>query len=68
MQAQAKHRRTPEEIEAWGRQQEKRGPADADSRAYFDDVKAKVAPERRDIASWFELLDVDDYASFGGRA
>jgi hypothetical protein len=68
VQARAKHRRTPEEVDAWVRQQEKRTPADADSWAYFNELRTKVAPERQDIASWFDLLDVDDYASFGGRA
>lgn len=68
VEAQARHRRTPDEIAAWNLAQEKRAPVDAGSREYFDSVKAKSAPLRQDIASWFDLLDVDDYASFGGRA
>jgi hypothetical protein len=27
-----------------------------------------VAPRRDDIATWFDVLDVDDYVSFGGKA
>ncbi len=68
VEANARHRRTAEEIEAWVRQQEKRGPQNPDQRAYFDEVKAAVAPARTDIASWFDLLDVDDHVSFGGKA
>ena len=29
---------------------------------------AKIAPKREDIATWFDLLDLDDYVSFGGKA
>ena len=29
---------------------------------------AKMAPKRRDIFTWFDLLDLDDYVSFGGQA
>lgn len=68
VQTNARHRHTPEEIEAWARQQEKRAPQNDDQRAYFAEVKAAVAPDRTDIASWFELLDVDDHVCFGGRA
>lgn len=63
----ARHRRSPAEIEAWVRQQEKRGPG-ADLLEYFTQLKATVAPQRADITSWFEVLDVDDHVTFGGRS
>lgn len=66
--ANAKFKRTASEIEAWSIWQERRAPADPDSRAYFNELHAKVAPQREDIVSWFDLLDVDDYASYGGKA
>ena len=28
---------------------------------------AKLAPKRTDIVTWFDLLDLDDYVSFGGK-
>jgi hypothetical protein len=28
----------------------------------------KIAPKREDIATWFDLLDLDDYVTFGGTA
>ena len=36
--------------------------------AYFDELHSKGAQYREDIATWFDLLDLDDYISFGGKA
>lgn len=66
--AHAKHRRAASEIEAWSAWQERRAPDNPDSRAFFNDLHAKVAPKRTDIVTWFDLLDVDDYVSFGRKA
>ena len=55
------------EIAAWSSQQERRVPSDPESRAYFNDLHSKIAPNRADVATWFDLLDVDDYVTFGGR-
>jgi hypothetical protein len=68
IQANAKHKRTDPEIAAWSAGAERRVPADPESRGYFNDLHSKVAPKREDIATWFDLLDVDDYVSFGGKA
>jgi hypothetical protein len=54
-------------IAAWSAFQEQRAPGEPGSRAYFNEVHAKIAPMRADITSWFDLLDLDDYVSFGGR-
>ena len=54
------------EIVNWSANQEQRAPSDLDSRDYFNGVHKQVAPDREDIATWFDLLDVDDYVSFGG--
>lgn len=62
----AKLPRTELEINAWSAWMTDRGPSDVDSRNYFNDLHAKIAPKREDIANWFDLLDVDDYASYGG--
>jgi hypothetical protein len=64
----AKNKHTDAEIAAWSSYHEHRAPADAESREYFNNLQKKAAPEREDIVSWFDLLDVDDYVSFGGRA
>jgi hypothetical protein len=68
IQKNAKHKRTDSEIAAWSAQAEQRVPADVESREYFHEIHRKTAPKREDIATWFDLLDVDDYVSFGGKA
>jgi len=68
IQAHAPLRRTDAEIAQWSELQESRAPADNESRETFNSfVSAAKAGEREDIVSWFDLLDVDDYAAFGGR-
>ena len=66
--ANAKHKRIASEIEGWSAWQERRAPDNPDSRGFFNDLHTKAAPEREDIVTWFDLLDVDDYVSFGGKA
>jgi hypothetical protein len=68
IQTNAKHKRTEGETLAWCAWQEQRAPSDPESREYFNDLHTKVAPKREDISTWFEMLDVDDYVSFGGKA
>jgi|SRR6185369_11514994 len=67
IQANAKNKPTAAEIEAWSNAQERRSPEDPESRDYFNGLLAKAAPGRKDITTWYELLDVDDFASFGGK-
>ena len=67
IQANATFKRTDAEIAAWSELAAARVPTDPGSRTYFNDIHAKVGPKRADIASWFELLDLDDYVSFGGK-
>jgi hypothetical protein len=67
IQKNAKNKRNESEILSWSAYQEQRAPADTESRDYFQETHSKIAPKREDIATWFELLDLDDYASFGGR-
>ena len=67
VEANAKHKRTPSEIAAWSAAGDARVPTDVESRAYFNELHHKVAPKREDIATWFDLLDLDDYVSFGGQ-
>ena len=64
----AKHKRTDSEIAAWSSHAEHRAPADMESREYFHGLHKQVAAHREDITTWFDILDVDDYVSFGGKA
>jgi hypothetical protein len=66
--AHAKIKRSPVEIAAWSAWQDNRVPTDVESRDYLSKLQSKVGPKRTDIGSWFDLLDVDDYVSFGGKA
>jgi hypothetical protein len=67
IKANQRNKHTPAEIEAWSDEQSKRGP-DPDSQEYFDGLKQAAAPNRTDIKTWADLLDVDDYVSYGGKA
>jgi Domain of unknown function (DUF5069) len=66
--ANGKNKHTDAEVLGWSAHQEQRVPTDPDTRNFFNDIHAKAAPQREDIATWFDLLDVDDYVSFGGKA
>jgi Domain of unknown function (DUF5069) len=68
IQKHAKHKRSAPEIAAWSGWQEQRAPDNPDSREYFNGLHKNGAPKRRDIVTWFDLLDLDDYVSFGGKS
>jgi hypothetical protein len=52
----------------WSKLQARRVPTDLESREYFQKLHQQAGPNRSDIATWFDLLDLDDYVSFGGKA
>src|SRR5690349_4851899 len=60
----AKNKHTAPEIEAWSTYQDRRAPDNTEGREYFNELHKKIAPDREDIISWAELLDLDDYISF----
>jgi hypothetical protein len=64
----AKNKRTTPEILAWSEWQEFAAPDNPDSRDYFNGMHKAGAPNRKDITGWFDVLDMDDYVSFGGKA
>ncbi|MEI9864219.1 MAG: DUF5069 domain-containing protein [Limisphaerales bacterium] len=68
IQANAKIKRTPSEILAWSTWQDQRAPNNTDGREYLNSLHKAGAPKRDDIVSWFDVLDMDDFASFGGKA
>jgi hypothetical protein len=68
IEANAKHTHSPEEIAAWSQFQEQRVPMDLDSRKFFLEYQTKTAPHRTDVANWFDILDIDDHVTFGGKA
>lgn len=69
IQANSKTPRAPWEVEAWSAFMEKRGPdSDAETLALFADYLGQHSKTREDIKTWFEAIELDDYASFGGKA
>ena len=56
------------QIAAWSAFQDSRGPNDAETRDYFTGMLKKLSMTREDVVGWFDVLDVDDYVSFGGKA
>ena len=57
----------PAEVEAWSESLARHAPDDAEMHAWFAGEIARLAPGRDDIRTYFDLLDLDDYVSFGGR-
>jgi hypothetical protein len=68
VQANSTKKPSLHEIASWSAYQEQRGPADIESREYFHGEHARIAPRRDDLATWFDLLDVDDFVTFGGKS
>ena len=66
--ANAKPKRTASEIVAWSTWFEGRAPVAVDGREFFNGIHKKNGPEREDIATWFDWLELDDYVTFGGKA
>src|SRR6185295_15373720 len=66
--AHSKTPRAPWEIEAWSAFMEKRGPdSDAETLALFAEYVGQRSKTREDIKTWFEAIELDDYASFRGK-
>ena len=68
MNSNATNKPNQADILAWSDVQEQRVPTDPESRAHFNELHSKAGQHREDIATWFDLLDLDDYVSFGGNA
>jgi hypothetical protein len=67
IQANAKNKRTPWEIEQWSAYLDKRGPdSDAETILFFAERVGSFSKTREDIKAWFDLLDLDDLVTFGG--
>ena len=63
----AKHHRCAATIHVWSCLMENRVPTSVGMREYFNELCKNAAPKREDIGTWFEMLDVDDYVTFGGK-
>lgn len=59
--------RAPHEIQAWSHWLETLSVGDPRRHRTFADEIERLAPERSDIVTYFDRLDLDDFVSFGGR-
>ena len=65
--ANSKHQRAPWELRAWSEWLTHLAAGGAARHQLFADELKKNAPEREDIVTYFDRLDLDDYVSFGGK-
>ncbi len=66
--ANARNKRVDYEILAWTNWQNDRVPSEVDIREFFHGIHKEIAPNRGDIGTWADVLDLDDFVSFGGKA
>jgi hypothetical protein len=68
IQANASQKRNEFEIAQWSAGQDQSAPSSNEMREFFNGLVAGAkAAKREDIKGWFDLLDVDDYVTFGGK-
>ncbi|HWA28959.1 MAG TPA: DUF5069 domain-containing protein [Lacunisphaera sp.] len=60
--------RAPFEIAAWSELRATLGPGAAGAHAWFAETISAGGKDRDDLRTYFDLLEFDDYVSFGGRA
>jgi hypothetical protein len=65
--ANAGHKPTAWEIAQWSAYQEARTPDSVAAKERVLGAIKRHAPHRADILTGFDLLDLDDYVSFGGK-
>jgi hypothetical protein len=69
IQENAPNKRSPWEIQQWSAYFSERGPdSDVETLEMFADRMKKFNPAREDVKTWFDLLDLDDHVTFGGKA
>ena len=65
----APNKRSPWEIQQWSAYFSERGPdSDVETLEVFAKRVGEFNKNREDVRTWFDLLDLDDYVSFGGKA
>lgn len=65
----AKNQRSPWETGQWSEYQNHRSPQSFTGlEDFFREVLERLNRSRSDVTSWPDLLDLDDYCSFGGEA
>jgi hypothetical protein len=66
--ANAQPKRADWEIDAWSTFMERRGPSgDVETLKYFAEYVGKFSRDREDVKTWFDVVDLDDHVTFGGK-
>jgi len=69
IQKNAKNQHQPWEVEQWSDYHDRRGPdSDAETLQFFSEYIGKLTKTREDVKTWSDVLELDDYVSFGGKA
>ena len=68
IKANQKHQHADWEVALWSRAEDERAPSDVEMRTSFTKLHQEAAPNRTDITTWADLLDLDDFVSYGGKA
>lgn len=63
----ANTKRTAFEIHTWSAWLDQHGPASAGGHEWVAETVKAAAKDRDDVRSFAELLDLDDYVSYGGK-
>lgn len=53
-------KKSPQEIETWNKEWLAHEPDNDDSRKYFLELRNQVAPDRTDVTTWADVLDLDE--------
>ena len=64
----ANTKRQPYEVLAWSAWLEQLGPGDAEGHEWIAGVIKGTKSAREDIRTFAEMLDLDDFISYGGKA
>jgi hypothetical protein len=64
---QVRPQRQAYEIAAWSEWLSQLSAGDAKRHTFFAETIQTLAPGREDIATYFDRLDLDDYATYGGQ-
>ncbi len=65
--ANSKNKRSAVEIAAWSEYIERTTHGDLGMRGFIHETHGNLAPDRKDIHTLFDLLDLDDHVSYGGK-
>jgi hypothetical protein len=60
-------KRSASEIAVWSAWLDQHGPGGAGGHEWIAETLQKLAPDRTDVRSFADLLDLDDYVSYGGK-